>query len=86
MGHGVAVALGWRDSISFEYNDPKAITQRSWFIYNNELNESNKEVKIRKNKLKKNLRGLELRTFWSFGYIFSYNFIYGHDLVLNCMF
>ena len=28
------------------------------------LNESNKEVKIKKNKLKKNLSGLELRTFW----------------------
>ena len=32
----------------FEYNDPKEITQRSWYIYNNEVNESNKEVKIQK--------------------------------------
>ena len=38
------------------------------------LNELNKEVKIKK-KLKKNLRGLELGTFFFFGYIFSYNFM-----------
>ena len=47
----------------FEYNDPKDITLRgrgTSIIM--KLNVSNKEVKIQKKK--KNLRGLELRTFW----------------------
>ena len=45
----------------FEYNAHKDITQRSWYIYNNEVKRI-KELKIQKNK--KKLRRLELRTFW----------------------
>ena len=46
----------------FEYNDPKDITQSRDTSIIMKLNESNKEVKIQKKK--KNLHGLELRTFW----------------------
>ena len=37
----------------FDYNDPKDITQTPWYIYNNEFNESNKEVKIQKKEKKR---------------------------------
>ena len=47
----------------FEYNDPKAITQRSWYIYNNEVKRIEEKGKNKKNK-NKNLFGLELMTFW----------------------